>query len=118
MKSLKLNNEGDLEFDTLHRLKLVEDTDEVVQRLKLSIETEMKEWFLDTNFGIPWLPNLEKGAPKEEYRKEVLQVLNDDPAVTKVNSVNVTFDRGQRKLSIDFVAEIGDEAITESVVIE
>jgi hypothetical protein len=118
MKSIYLNDSGDFEFDSMNEVKMIEGIDEIKQRLKISLITEMKEWFLNLDFGVPWLKMLGEGDPPEEFRKEVLKVLNADPAVDKINSVKTEFDRANRSLEIDFIVKVGENAIAESVVIE
>lgn len=118
MKSIYLNDNGDFELDSMNEIKVIDGIDEIKQRLKISLITEMKEWFLDLNFGVPWLKMLGEGDPPENFRKEVLKVLNADPAVDKINSVETDFDRANRSLEIDFIVQVGENAIAESVVIE
>ena len=118
MKSILLNDQGDFEIDSLNNFKMIESTDEIKQRLKISLITEAKEWFLNLDFGVPWLQKLGDGELPAEFRKEVLKVLNDEPAVTKINSVETYFDRANRKLEIDSEVEIEGGTIAESVVIE
>ena len=118
MKSIYLNDNGDFEFDSMNEIKVIDEIEEIKQHLKISLITEMKEWFLDLNFGVPWLKMLGEGDPPEAFRKEVLKVLNADPAVDKINSVKTEFDRDDRSLDIDFIVQVGENAIAESVVIE
>ena len=117
MKSLYLNEDGDIEFDSLHNLKMVDGLDEVKQRLRLTLGTNRGEWFLNKKFGIPWIDMLSKGAPPEKYRKEILKVLNNDPAIDEVEEINFNFERQDRKLKIEFVAVADGERFRERVVI-
>ncbi|MFP4017563.1 MAG: hypothetical protein ACLFUI_11085 [Halanaerobiales bacterium] len=118
MRSVYLNDNGDFEFNSMNEVKMIDGIDEIKQRLKISLITEMKEWFLNLDFGVPWLKMLGEGDPPAEFRKEVLKVLNDEPAVDKVLSIKTHFDRGDRSLEIEFEVRIDDEDVTESVVIE
>jgi hypothetical protein len=118
MRSVYLNDNGDFEFDSMNEVKMIDGIDEIKQRLKISLITEMEEWFLNLDFGVPWLKMLGEGDPPAEFRKEVLKVLNDEPAVDKIREVNTEFDRANRSLEINFIVEVGENTIVESVVIE
>lgn len=118
MKSIYLNDNGDFEFDSMNEIKVIDGIDEIKQRLKISLKTEAKEWFLNINFGVPWLKMLGEGDSPEEFRKEVLKVLNSDPDVKKIDYVKTEFDRANRDLKIDFRVRVGEETVAESVVIE
>lgn len=118
MKSIYLNKNGDFELNSLNSFKMINSIDEIKQRLKISLITEAKEWFLDLDFGVPWFIMLENSDPPENFRKEILKVLLSDPAVEKVYKINTEFDKFNRKLNIDFSIKVGEEAIAESVVIE
>ena len=117
MKTLKLDNSGDLEFDNRHSLKLVEDKEEVKQRLKIELSTNVGEWFLNLQFGVPWIEMLSEGEPPERFRAEISKILNADPAVEEIKSVNVNLNKSQRHLEISFQLKIDGELINESVVI-
>lgn len=116
MKTLYLNGAGDLEFDGLNNLEMVDDLKEVKQRLLLALRTNKGEWFLNQRFGVPWFDMLSQNEPPESFRKEALKVLNDDPAVDEVEGIEVDFDRGRRDLEIKFTVLIDDERYKESVV--
>ena len=116
MKTLKLNSQGDLEFDNRHSLKLVEDKEEVKQSLKIELSTNVGEWFLNLQFGVPWIEML-SGEPPERFRAEISKILNADPAVEEIKSVNVNLNRSQRYLEIGFQVKIDGELINERVVI-
>lgn len=118
MKSFLLNENGDIEFNTMHNIKMIEGIEEIKQRLRNSLITEKEEWFLNQSFGVPWLKLLENGDQPAAFRKEVLKVLNNEPAVDEIISVKTSFDRANRALNIDFSVRVGGETVTESVVIE
>ena len=117
MKSLKVNDQGDIEFNNLHNLKMVEGLEEVKQRNKLRIGTNQGEWFLNLRFGIPWLEMLRNQEPPSRFRAEIARVLNDDPAIDSIEEINIEFTRESRDLRIDFTAIVDGEKIREEVVI-
>ena len=118
MKTLKLNDSGDLEFDGINNLRMVDGVEEVRQRLRLTIKTNRGEWFLNKRFGYPWFGLLSENKPETEYRKELIKVLNNDPAVDEIVEINLNRILEERKLTVNFRAKIDGEVITESVVIE
>lgn len=117
MKSIYINNDGDFEFDKLHDIKTIEDADEVRQRTRLTLGTNQSEWIFNLRFGVPWFEMLSEGEPQESFRKEVIRVLDNDPAIDEIVDVDLDFDRGQRALEIDFEVIIDDESYREKVVI-
>lgn len=117
MRTLKLNQLGDLEFDSRNNLKMTEGLEEIRQRLRITLSTNNGEWFLNTNFGVPWFEMLSTNAGIERFRKEVIKVLNRDAGVDEILSVKLDFDTEKRNLQIDFRIRIDKEVISESVVI-
>lgn len=118
MRDIKLNNQGDIEINSMNDIRMIDSIEEISQRLRHSLITEMKEWFLDLDFGIPWIDMLQEKTEPEVYRKEVLKVLKSDQAVKKVLYINTEFDRQNRYLEIDFKVQLDEGTIEESVVIE
>ncbi len=117
MRSLKLDGTGDIEFNGLKNLKMIDGLEEVKQRNRLTLGTRKGEWFLNKLFGIPWIKMLSEGEPPESFKKEILKVLNKDPAIDEVESIELDFDRRDRKLEIKFVAIVNGERFNERVVI-
>ena len=117
MKTLKIDEQGDLEFDNTKNLAMVDGTEEVRQRNKLRIGTNQGEWFLNLRFGIPWLKMLRDQEPPSRFRAEIARVLNDDPAIDSIEEINVEFSRENRNLRIEFIAIVDGEKIREEVVI-
>ena len=117
MKTLQLNDSGDLEFDGVNNLRMVDGVEEVRQRLRLTIKTNRDEWFLNKRFGYPWFDLLSGNEPETEYRKELIKVLNNDPAVDEVVEINLNRILKERKLEIEFVVIVDDERLRERVVI-
>jgi len=101
MKSLHLNDNGDIEFDNLGNLKMVEGADEVRQRNKISLSTRKGEWFLNLNFGIPWLKLLGNKAKEDEIKQEIVKTLESDDAIGSINSIEINTDNATRDAVID-----------------
>jgi hypothetical protein len=109
MKSFYLNQAGDLELDQFNNIKLVEDTAEVKQRNYLTLTTNQGEWFLNLNFGIPWIELLGQKNNQEDIRYEIIKALNQDDAIKSVDSVELDFNQENRYLTIYFQATLTDD---------
>ena len=115
MKSLKLEN-GDLKLES-GNFQLVEGKDEVKQRLKVELSTNVGEWFLNLQLGVPWMEMLSEDEPPERFRAEISKVLTADSDVEEIKNVEINMDRPNRKLTINIEIIIDGELINESVVI-
>ncbi|MBM7623639.1 DUF2634 domain-containing protein [Sporohalobacter salinus] len=100
MKTLYLNDNGDIEFNNLYSLKIIEGDEEVRQRNKLTLATREEEWFLNLNFGIPWFDLLGKQGTVEEIKQEIIKTIETDDAVESIDSVELDFDKDNRELEI------------------
>jgi len=118
MKTLKLKNNGDLEFDSRMDLEMVDEIDEVKQRIKIKMNTNEGEWMFNLLFGIPWIERLSNSEPPEVLVGEVREVLENDDAVDEIVEINYDFDKANRGIEINFIAMIDGERFDESVVIE
>lgn len=114
-RSFYINEQGDLEFDGLGRLKTVEGSEAVAQRLRVELSTRQGEWFLNTLFGVPWLDIFGKQWSEARVRKEILRVLNNDAAVDEVIELTIgPLDREQRYLPIAFTVRLDSGALLSS----
>lgn len=109
MKSFYLNQAGDLELDQLNNIKLVEDTAEVKQRTRLTLSTNQGQWFLNLNFGIPWMELLGDKNNQENIKYEIIKALNQDDAIKSVESVELDFNQSTRDLKVSFQAKLADD---------
>ena len=117
MKTLFVNEQGDLEFDGLNKLKMIDTLEEVKQRLRLTIQTNMGEWFLNLQFGFPWFDLLSNAEPTEEFRKELVKILDNDPAINEIIEIDIDLNRDEREMEINFVAVANEQRFRERVVI-
>jgi hypothetical protein len=107
MLSFKLSPEGDLVFDELNNLVMVDGTEELAQRLNLAIRTRAGEWFLDTSLGIPWFELLGNKGTELKIQREIRRVLLEDAAVRSVGSITLT-PLAERTLAVDFEVTLTD----------
>lgn len=117
MKSLQLNDSGDLSFDGINNLRMVHSLGEVKQRLRLTIQTNLGEWFLNLRFGYPWIELLSENEPESRFIKELIKILNNDPAIDEIIEVNTEIKRNDRKLILEFSCIADKQQFRERVVI-
>lgn len=96
----------DLAIGSNGDLWLLEDSDRVTQQIKVTLLTLLGEWFLDTDFGVPYLEEIMIKNPKLAAVTSILrQRILDVPDVTRVPTLLLDFSRVQRTLSVVFEAE-------------
>ena len=99
MKDLALTIDGDLALGTFD-LTLVERREQVAQRLKIRLKTFLGEWFLNTDWGVPYFQDILVKNPDFARVNAVLsqQVLLD-AEITEIVSLSSSYNNGARKLS-------------------
>ena len=100
----------DLALDTNHDLLvsgidlgLVDGAEQVRQQLLIKLKLWQGEWFLDTEFGTPYLQQilgkqLTMSGAIVALRKSILEV----QGVTQITSFDYQFDRATRTIKIQF----------------
>ena len=84
-------------------LSVIQGADRVRQNVLIKLRLWVGEWFLDTEFGTPYIERilgkrLSLGGAVAALKKSILEV-NDVQDITKFN---YTFDRQARSLAVDF----------------
>jgi len=121
VKTFKLNESGDLEFDGQNNLKLAEGPDEKIQSVRLLLSTNQGEWFLNTEHGLDYFVFLGQKWPgsEEETRAAFMEAFEQEPRITEVLSLGFEFLREERKLKVKFRLRMDGEEVegeTEVVV--
>lgn len=117
--TLRLDDDGDIVFDDLGRLEMIEGPDAVRQGLRIRMITRLREWFLDAAFGIPWLELLgEKPVNVDRIRDEVSTALLRDPDVESIRRLDIDLDPLNRKLVVRFAVQVRDAVISDAVGVE
>lgn len=120
MKSGKIT-EGDIVFDESGNLAMADGIEELKQGLEFEITTNIKEWYLNPNFGMKWLDD-DKGILENKYDEN--KVLNDArrvifkrEEVKSINSLSCLFEASERKIYIegDIITEIGNVGLKVGV---
>lgn len=115
MLDLALTREHDLDVSTLD-LRLVSGADRVRQQLTIKLRLLTGEWFLDAEFGTPYLQEilgkkLTMSGALAALKKSILEVKD----VIQITSFNHQFDNKTRILKVQFVVltPFGEVEVTQ-----
>lgn len=87
-------------------LQLVDGAARVAQQIKVTLLAFLGEWFLDTEFGVPYLEEITIKNPRMSTVQTILRArINAVPGVTRVRAMRLNLNRQFRELSVDFEAE-------------
>lgn len=113
MRNIKINENGDIVFDVLGKMKFVTDNDLIIQSLNLRIKTPRGSLFYDDIYGHPQL----KGKITKESITVFLQdTLSGDERVYDVEVID--FKRQGANLYVDAMIYLNSgEVIEGSLVI-
>lgn len=105
MLDIALSSNHDLDTSSLD-LKLVDKAEQVRQQLLIKLKLWRGEWFLDTEFGTPYLQQilgkqLTLSGALAALRKSILEV----EGVRQILSFSYTFNNSTRKLQVEFTAD-------------
>ncbi len=121
MKTFKLNESGDLEFDGQNSIRMVEGPGEKIQSVRLLISTNQGEWFLNTGHGLDYFVILGQKWPasKEEIRAAFMEAFEQEERIEEVLALNFEYIEKERKLKVKFRLRMDGEEVegeTEVVV--
>lgn len=90
----------------------VAQQDIVAQRLKITLQTFLGEWFLDTDLGIPYFQQIltkvrNKSTVDAIFQKAILS----DPGVLEMVSYESTLTAANRGFNLDFAVRVLDGSI-------
>jgi hypothetical protein len=105
MLDIALNSTHDVDTSRVD-FTLVADADQVRQQLLIKLKLWKGEWFLDTEFGTPYIPSilgkqLTLSGAIAALRKSILEV----EGVRRIVEFNYDFSNSTRKLSVTFTAD-------------
>ena len=102
MRDIALDTNHDLLVSGID-LVLVDGAEQVRQQLLIKLKLWQGEWFLDTEFGTPYLQHilgkqLTMSGAIVALRKSIMEV----QGVTQITSFDYQFDRATRTIKIQF----------------
>lgn len=93
----------DLKMSRTGDLLLVDGAARVAQQVKVTLLTFLGEWFLDTDFGVPYIESILVKNPKMAAINAILRArIIDVPGVNRIITLVPTFDRPARALRVMF----------------
>lgn len=114
---LKLNGAHDLAVEAGNGV-LVDGAARVKQQIRVTLQTWLGEYFLDTTFGVPYLESILVKRPSRTEIESILRNrINDVPGVSRVTSMQLDIDRQRRSLSVVFQASTDEGVIADTIII-
>ena len=101
MIDLATDRDGDLDFT----VGLFENELELAQSIRLELSTNLKEWFLDTTYGIDRNLFSDTFRP-EEVNDAIADVISRENRVELDGYVTSTFDAGSRRITANFTVNV------------
>ena len=96
----------------------IEGQDRVAQQVKMTLLAFLGEWFLDTNFGIPYLEEILVKNPRLSSVEAILRSrIKAVPDLVRLTFFGMEFDRMRRTLRVDFNADTNLGPIKDSIVL-
>ena len=105
MKTLGLIN-GDLRYEN-NDFVIIDGSEEVAQCIAISLGTNLKEWFLNEEFGLDFTKVLDKSTD-DEARAEVLRVLSKEERIASIDELTISNDYKNRKRTIKYTVTLTD----------
>lgn len=102
MRSFLLTQDGDIEIGPDRNIVMVEDDDELLQAVRLQLETNLGEWFLDLEFGLDYSHIFKKRFSEDRIRAEVMKAIHQEERVARVTGYKFEFDNAARVARINF----------------
>lgn len=85
--------------------------DFVAQRLEIKLRNDKGEWFLDINYGIPWMKSiLSQGNKKSLADNYIRKTIIEDPAIKSITSYSSTLSK--TVLTVKFTAKLITNELT------
>ncbi|AKJ41496.1 hypothetical protein [Pragia fontium] len=105
MIDLKLDATGDLDLQR-NDLLWIDGAERVHQQLQIKLKLWKGEWFLNTQFGTPYLQQiLGKQITLNGALAALKNSINEVDGVLEIEQFNYDFDRQTRQLSVQFAVK-------------
>jgi hypothetical protein len=123
MSTLKINSNNDVYFDSAGRLVMINGAnsdEEIKQRVSIRLRAFEGEWFLNTDYGVPYFfdilgtKSLDLNIVESLLRIEILGV----EGIKEIIGSSIDYDPNERKVSYTFQATtINNTVITDDLTI-
>lgn len=116
--SLQLDNDGDVTLDQTKSFILIDSTEELSQKIFITLSIRKSEWFLNTSFGVPWFVMFEEKYTDAEIISELETIILNIEDVETVDSVEIDRNRATRTATITIKATgNAEETVTVEVTV-
>lgn len=106
----------DLRLSPGRDLVLIDGAQRIRQQIKVTLLTFLGEWFLDTDFGVPYLESVLVKAPPRAQLEAIFRArISDVPGVLGVRRLELRIDRPARILQIDFEVDSDEGVVSGNV---
>lgn len=110
---LKLGTNNDLILTGGDLVLTTTKTEIAAQTLGITLKTYRGEWFLNSNFGVPYLQEIVGVAKKKEVVDRIfLAEISNNTYVDNINSYTSSFDRDNRYYSMTVTVTVGADTVT------
>lgn len=104
MISPKLDADGDLIINEQGELVMIDGDDELLQSLRIGLNTNRGEWFLNPDLGIDFSLYVGKNPNEEEMRSDLSDGILQESRVDSVDEITFERDLSSRQQTISFKA--------------
>ena len=105
-KDFEIGTDGDLTL-TAGDFVFVEDKLQVAQAVEATLRTFRGEWFLNTNFGVPYFQSIlgQRMVTKDEFDALIKAAIVGVEDVNRILAYDSSFDRRNRTYDVSFTAD-------------
>lgn len=106
MKSLKLNNEWDLELNAIGDITIVEDDLDLVQAVSTAVRLFQKDFIYDEDLGIPYIEEiLGQTNSSAFYEPYIRQEASRIAGVANIELIDIAFNNRELIANIQITKE-------------
>ena len=101
-----------------HTIWPIDGADKVAQQIKMTLLAFLTEWFLDVNFGVPYLEDIMIKNPRMTSVENIFRAkIMDVPNVLRITYFNMEWDRMRRTLAVEFHCNTLLGPVKDSVIL-
>ncbi|MDD5484045.1 MAG: DUF2634 domain-containing protein [Kiritimatiellae bacterium] len=108
---------GDLQLDGQNSIRMIEGADEKLQAVRLLLQTNAGEWFLNTLHGLEHYKLLGQKPAEARFRAAMMKALRQESRIDEVLGLEFDYDPSTRTLTITFALRMDGEIITGQEVL-
>lgn len=119
MKTFKLEN-GDLVYDAVQNIHMVQGPDEIVQSVRLLISINRGEWFLNKDYGLDYsaIQGVKWPTHESRIRDAFMEAFELDRRIEEVLSLSFDYERAARLLKVFFHVRAREGEVIDEVEVD